>query len=136
MTEIEEKEYINKDYVRSKTLAYFKKYCDLERKCQICGEKAEIHHPDYKNYLKINFLCRKHHMDLHKFRISQPPIIDLEKSPKKKQCKNGVDILVKKVNSDSKRKAMFVLKCKGKDLSTGVREYINKLAEEFDKIKK
>jgi len=44
-------------------------------------------------------------------------------------------VVVKKVNSDAKRKAMFVLKCKGKDLSTGIREYINKLAKEFDERK-
>lgn len=43
-------------------------------------------------------------------------------------------VLVRKVNSESKRKAMFVLKCKGKDLSTGIREAIDKWAKEFDKM--
>ena len=44
-------------------------------------------------------------------------------------------VLVRGVNSNEKRKAMFVLKCKGKDLSTAVREMINTLAQEFDEMK-
>ena len=48
-------------------------------KCQICGEKAQIHHPNYNDYLKINLLCKKHHIALHNFELVPPPIIDLEK---------------------------------------------------------
>ena len=40
---------------------------------------------------------------------------------------------VKNVDTEKKNKAIFVLKCKGKDLSTAVREMIDKLAEEYDK---
>lgn len=34
---------------------------------------------------------------------------------------------------ETKKKAMFVLKCQGKTLSQAVREMTDKLAEEFDK---
>lgn len=40
------------------------------------------------------------------------------------------------VNAETKRKANFVLKCKGKDLSKAVREMIDKLAKEFDEMQK
>jgi len=39
-----------------------------------------------------------------------------------------------RVDSESKRKAMFVLKSHGKDLSTAVREMCDKLAQEFDRM--
>jgi len=135
MVKIEQDSY-EKGKIRSKTLKYFNKYCDLERKCQICGAKAEIHHPNYKDYLKINLLCRKHHTDVHKFRIAQPSLIDLENVPKKKQCKTSEDIIVKNINEKSKIKANYVLSCKGKDLSKAVREMVDQLAEEFDEMKK
>lgn len=44
-------------------------------------------------------------------------------------------VIVRGVKSESKRKAMFVLKCKGKDLSTAIREMIDDLAKEFDEMK-
>ena len=40
------------------------------------------------------------------------------------------------VNPEIKRKAVFVLKCKGKDLSKAVREMIEKYANEFDEMQK
>lgn len=33
--------------------------------CEICGSKAEGHHPDYSDTLSVRWLCRKHHMDEH-----------------------------------------------------------------------
>ena len=39
------------------------------------------------------------------------------------------------VDSDIKRKAMFVLKAKGKNLTDMVNEELKKYADEFDKIK-
>lgn len=31
--------------------------------CEICGnKKVEAHHKDYRQYLKVNWFCRKHHM--------------------------------------------------------------------------
>lgn len=39
----------------------------IEKKlCKICGnEKAEAHHTDYKQPLKIIWLCKKHHEEEH-----------------------------------------------------------------------
>ena len=68
-----------KNKIRFLTIRFIERHCNIERKCQICGEKAEIHHPNYKDYLKVNFLCKEHHTALHKFELIPPPIIDLEK---------------------------------------------------------
>lgn len=37
------------------------------------------------------------------------------------------------IDEETKRKASFVLKCKGKNISEAVRELLEKYAEEFDK---
>ncbi|RWR44975.1 hypothetical protein EOW65_17680 [Sinirhodobacter ferrireducens] len=35
--------------------------------CAVCGNpKSEAHHPDYRFPLKVIWLCRKHHVRLHK----------------------------------------------------------------------
>ena len=46
------------------------------------------------------------------------------------------NILVLNVDKEAKRKAMFVLRSKGKDLSTAVREMCDKYAKEFDEMNK
>jgi len=46
------------------------------------------------------------------------------------------DLVQIRTSSKDKRKAMFVLKCKGKDLSTVLREVIDKYAQEYDEMKK
>ena len=35
--------------------------------CNVCGidEKIEAHHPDYSSPLTVEWLCRKHHRELH-----------------------------------------------------------------------
>ena len=33
--------------------------------CQVCGERAEAHHPDYSNHLGVVWLCVNHHAQLH-----------------------------------------------------------------------
>lgn len=33
--------------------------------CQVCGDKAEAHHPDYSNFLGVVWLCVDHHAQLH-----------------------------------------------------------------------
>ena len=31
--------------------------------CEVCGDpKSEAHHEDYRRYLQVKWLCRKHHM--------------------------------------------------------------------------
>lgn len=34
--------------------------------CHICGEEAEMHHPDYKLPLGVVWYCFKHHRELHR----------------------------------------------------------------------
>ena len=46
------------------------------------------------------------------------------------------NVNVRNVDTESKRKAVFYLSTKGKDLSTAVREMLDKYAEEFDKMQK
>lgn len=37
----------------------------IKTPCEICGkEKVEAHHTDYRKPLQINWLCRKHHMEI------------------------------------------------------------------------
>ena len=45
-------------------------------------------------------------------------------------------IQVRAIDPEKKRKAIFVLKSKGKYLSTAVREMVYQLADEFDEMKK
>lgn len=38
----------------------------MERQpCEVCGKKAEAHHPDYSKPLEVRWLCRKHHAMEH-----------------------------------------------------------------------
>ncbi len=38
----------------------------LEREsCEICGEKAEAHHPDYEQPRLVRWLCKEHHWQVH-----------------------------------------------------------------------
>jgi len=35
--------------------------------CEVCGSfHVEAHHNDYSKPLEVHWLCRKHHLDLHK----------------------------------------------------------------------
>lgn len=33
--------------------------------CEVCGAKAEAHHPDHSDPLRVQWLCRIHHKRLH-----------------------------------------------------------------------
>lgn len=33
--------------------------------CQVCGNKAQAHHPDYDRPLDVVWLCAKHHKEAH-----------------------------------------------------------------------
>lgn len=45
---------------------YLKRGKIKKEACKICGDKAQMHHPDYGKPLEIMWLCRKHHLELHK----------------------------------------------------------------------
>lgn len=93
-----------KDKIRFKTIRFIERYCNLEMKCQICGEKAEIHHPNYNDYLKINLLCKKHHTMIHKFELIPPQVINLEeikvKEPPAKEKKEYIEEKMKDIKID------------------------------------
>lgn len=55
-----------KAIARSYAKVYLKRGKIIEQPCVICGNKAEIHHPDYDKPLEIIWLCRNHHLQLHK----------------------------------------------------------------------
>ena len=39
----------------------------IRRPCEVCGnEKVDAHHPDYTQPLAVQWLCRSHHMELHR----------------------------------------------------------------------
>lgn len=95
-----------KDKIRQRTVRYVERYCDLDMRCQICKtkESVQIHHPNYKDYLKVNLLCRKHHTDLHNFELIPPEIINLEEiaiiTPPKKEKENYVNDNLENMKKD------------------------------------
>lgn len=46
--------------------------------CMLCGEHAEMHHPDYRKPRQVIWLCRQHHLDLHAGRLS---LLDHRRQP-------------------------------------------------------
>ena len=46
------------------------------------------------------------------------------------------DVFIKNLDKEKKDKAMYVLNCRGKDLTKAVRELVDELAKEFKKKKK
>ncbi|WP_407475415.1 hypothetical protein [Elizabethkingia anophelis] len=39
----------------------------VKKPCEMCGnKKSEAHHPDYKKPLNVIWLCREHHLEIHK----------------------------------------------------------------------
>jgi len=46
------------------------------------------------------------------------------------------NIYIKNLDEEKKNKAMYVLSCKGKDLTKAVRELVDELAKEFDEMQK
>lgn len=95
-----------KDKIRFRTVRYIERYCNLEMKCQECGTKKEvqIHHPNYKDYLKINLLCREHHTALHNFELVPPEIIDLEqiksREPPRKEMQQYIEDKLQEIKQD------------------------------------
>ena len=46
------------------------------------------------------------------------------------------NIYIKNLDEEKKNKAMYVLNCKGKDLTKAVRELVDELAKQFDEMQK
>lgn len=56
-----------KDNARSYLSIYIRRGKITREPCEICGaEPAEGHHHDYDKPLDVTWLCREHHMDLHR----------------------------------------------------------------------
>jgi len=43
----------------------------IKKPCEVCGEpKSQGHHSDYRKYLQVQWLCLKHHRQIHSGKIS------------------------------------------------------------------
>lgn len=51
---------------RSYSRVYVERGVIEQKACEVCGKKAERHHVDYDKPLELVFLCREHHLELHK----------------------------------------------------------------------
>jgi hypothetical protein len=59
-----------KDIARSYANVYKRRgHIDIET-CALCGEKAQMHHHDYEQPTIVIWLCRKHHLELHRLMAS------------------------------------------------------------------
>ena len=61
---------------RANVRAYANVYCQrgkIPRKpCLVCGSKnVEKHHPDYSKPLEVIWMCRKHHLELHRNQLKK-----------------------------------------------------------------
>lgn len=61
-----EPEAKSKATARSYANVYVKRGGLKPQTCEVCGEKAEKHHDDYSKPLEVRWLCRKHHLGLHR----------------------------------------------------------------------
>lgn len=56
-----------KDTCRSYAGVYLRRGLITKKPCEICNsEGSQMHHEDYSKPLEIKWLCRRHHLDLHK----------------------------------------------------------------------
>lgn len=55
-----------KDNCRSYANVYKRRGKLIPKSCRKCGGPAEMHHPDYTKPLLVVWLCRKHHLQLHR----------------------------------------------------------------------
>lgn len=62
MTPEQRKKHIAGAYARE----YLKRGKIKREGCQVCGARAQMHHPDYNRPTFVVWLCRKHHLKEHK----------------------------------------------------------------------
>lgn len=56
-----------KDICRSYAYVYLKRNRIIKKPCEKCGDiNSQMHHSNYDEPLNIIWLCRKHHLELHK----------------------------------------------------------------------
>src|SRR5512146_416701 len=55
-----------KDSCRSYLGVYLRRGKIQRQPCELCGAPAEAHHHDYSKPLEVRWLCRPHHLELHK----------------------------------------------------------------------
>lgn len=55
-----------KDNCRSYAGVYLRRGKIERQPCRECGERAEMHHPDYTQPLLVEWLCRACHLRLHR----------------------------------------------------------------------
>lgn len=60
-----------KSLCRSKTKMLVKRGTLKKQPCEVCGsESVEAHHDDYDDPRNVRWLCKPHHVDLHKGTLS------------------------------------------------------------------
>jgi hypothetical protein len=56
----------DKCYARGTVQSYLKNGTIIKSPCEVCGNtKVDAHHSDYSNPQLVNWLCKKHHSQLH-----------------------------------------------------------------------
>lgn len=61
-----------RDTARSYASVYLKRGKIKRMPCEVCGEKAQMHHPDYSKPTKVKWFCRKHHIEKCHKKVSRP----------------------------------------------------------------
>lgn len=62
-----------RDNARSKAGQYFRRGKIEKEPCIVCGSPdSEMHHPDYDKPLYVVWMCREHHLALHRGEIELP----------------------------------------------------------------
>ena len=57
-----------RDIARHYLAVYVKRGIVTKECCAVCGtsDKIESHHADYDKPLEVSWLCRKHHLEMHR----------------------------------------------------------------------
>jgi hypothetical protein len=55
----------HKNRCRSYAHTYLKRGLIERKGCEVCGQKAQMHHEDYNKPLRVRWFCARHHHYLH-----------------------------------------------------------------------